>query len=224
MHLTGFVFGIRVNKSFYIEDKLGAITDFILYTNGSEFNPSLFPQVQEHAGMKILVSDKTNNKFTINHSDFIFEYNVKNDFDSEFSKYLASYSDIISKQLFKKFGICNIMRFGFIIKAVADEKEELASNIEKLICQSYNDYDGDSLSFRFNVKVKRPLRIKDQVTEDFDNTIVTYDRASQGMPIMISADYQKYFRPELGNITEATQSFDTFCRNCYSQYKLKYCK
>lgn len=58
MRLTGFVFGIRVNKSFYIEDKLGAITDFILYTKGTEFGPSIFPRVQEQNGAKILFNEK----------------------------------------------------------------------------------------------------------------------------------------------------------------------
>ena len=98
MRLTGFVFGIRVNKSFYIEDKLGAITDFILYTKGTEFGPSIFPRVQEQNGAKILFNEKSDNRFTVNHSDFIFDYSVKDNFDAELSKFLTSYSSIITKR------------------------------------------------------------------------------------------------------------------------------
>ena len=46
MKLQGFVFGIRVNKSFYLEDKSGAIVDELLYNKNSEFGPSLFPTVE----------------------------------------------------------------------------------------------------------------------------------------------------------------------------------
>lgn len=223
MKLTGFVFGIRVNKSFYIEDKLGAITDFILYSKGSEFGPNVFPRVQEQGGTKILFHEKNENKFTISHSDFIFDYTIKDNFDTELSKFLSSYSSVITKRLFKDFQIHNIMRFGFVIKAEIDDKDDLTNGIHKLIQKSYLDYDGDSLAIRFNIKVKRPLKIQNTVTEDFDNTIVTYDKPNPESKMSLSVDYQKYFRPELGDINEAPQSFEDFCIACYKRYKETYC-
>lgn len=223
MRLTGFVFGIRVNKSFYIEDKLGAITDFILYTKGTEFGPSIFPRVQEQNGAKILFNEKSDNRFIVNHSDFIFDYSVKDNFDAELSKFLTSYSSIITKRLFKDFGIHNIMRFGFVIKAEIDDKDELTKGVHELIRKSYDDYDGDSLAIRFNIKVKKPLKIQNTVTEDFDNTIVTYDKPNPDSKMSFSVDYQKYFKPELGDINEAPQSFEDFCKACYKRYKESYC-
>lgn len=224
MKLTGFVFGIRVNKSFYIEDKLGAITDFILYSKGTEFGPTLFPKVQEQNGAKILFNEKSENRFTVNHSDFIFDYSVKDDFDSELSRFLSAYSSMITKKLFKDFGIHNIMRFGFVIKAEIDGNDELTRGVYSLIKSSYDNYNGDSLAIRFNIKIKKPLKIQNTITEDFDNTIVTYDKPNLESKMTFSVDYQKYFRPELGDINEAPQSFEDFCRVCYKQYKETYCK
>ena len=224
MDLTGFAFGIRVNKSFYIEDKLGAITDYILYTKGSEFNPNVFPQVQDHGSVKVLCNDRNNNRFTINHSDFIFDYNIKDSFDSEFDKFLSSYSSIITKRLFKEFGIRNILRFGFIIRAKSKDGDELTQKVDALVKDKYPKFNGDSLAIRFNVKEKKPLKIMGEITEDFDNTIVTYDRADENSPLMFSVDYQKYFKPELGDISEAPQGFEEFCRSCLKNYKATYCK
>lgn len=224
MILKGFVFGIRVSKSFYIEDKLGAIIDDLLYCKGTEFGPSLFPTVQEQNNVKILCNEKSNNRFIVNHSDFIFEYNLKSDFDSEFTKFLDSYSSIVTKSIFKKFEIRNIARFGCIIKSELEDRDELTKDVNGIITKYYPKYANDSYSLRFNVKDKKPIRIQNVITEDFDNIIVTYDRANEGAPLILSVDYQKYFKPELNSISEATQSFESFCQERLKEFKTTYLK
>ncbi len=222
MKLQGFVFGIRVNKSFYLEDKSGAIIDELLYNRNSEFGPSLFPTVQENNGIKQLINEKTGDKFVITHSDFIFEYTIRNDFDKEFQKYLDSYNSLIIKLIFNKFDVHYIARFGFIIKAELGKNDAITDAVQDVLKQHHVGYRADSYSLRYNVKEKKPIQIKSVITEDFDNTIVTYDKANEDGPLIFSVDYQKYFRPELNRISESQVPFETFCKKAYEQYKKVY--
>ncbi len=218
------MFGIRVSKSFYLEDKLGAIVDELLYTKDSAFGPSMFPTVQEGNGAKILYNEKSGDKLTLTHSDFIFEYTIQKDFDLEFKKYLEAYKNLITKQVFKNFDVHNVARFGFIIKAELEKNDSITNSVYEIIKQNHNGFTPDSYSLRFNVKEKKPIKIKEVVTQDFDNTIVTYDKPNEDSPLMFSVDYQKYYRPELNSISESTISFEDFCKSSYDKYKKSYCE
>lgn len=222
MKVIGFAFGIRTVKSFSVEDKLGAIIDEILYSDKSEFNEKLFTEVRENHNTKLLFDPKGLNKFTITPRDYIFEYNVKNDFDVEFEKFLNSYIEILTKRIFKNFGVKNISRFGFIIKSVLTEKDELLSEVSKII-ETRKGID-DSLSLRFNVITKKPLKLPKFITEDYDNEIVTYDKANAESPLNLTVDYQKYFKPELNIIEDAPQDFGTFCKNTLQVFNETYLK
>ena len=224
MKLQGFVFGIRVSKSFYLEDRLGAIVDELLYSKDSAFGPEIFPTVQEGTGTKMLCNQETGDKFTITHSDFIFEYAIKKDFDTEFKKYLEAYRDLITTQVFKNFDVHFIARFGFIVKAILEKNDALTDSVHEIIKQNHNGFTPDSYSLRFNVKEKKPITISGVTTEDFDNTIVTYDKTNEDNPLVFSVDYQKYFKPELDRIGDSTISFVDFCKNSYEKYKKVYCK
>jgi hypothetical protein len=222
MRLQGFVFGIRVNKSFYLEDKSGAIIDELLYNKDSEFGPSLFPTVQENNGIKRLYNEVTDDKFVITHSDFIFEYTAKCNFDEEFQKYLVSYKQQILNNVFKKFDVHYIARFGFIIKAIMEQSDPITTSVHDIIRQQHNGYVPDSYSLRYNVKEKKPITIKGITTEDFDNIIVTYDKANEDKPLMFSVDYQRYFKPELDKISDSQVSYDDFCKRAYKEYRSVY--
>ena len=224
MNLTGFAFGIRVVKSFSIEDKLGAIIDEILYSDKSEFNEKMFTDLNENHNTKVLFNrNGDGNRFTITPRDFIFDYNIQNSFDSEFRKYLDSYIEVITKRVFKNFAIKNISRFGFIIKSSHDDKDPMLKEVSEVI-KKYKGVD-DSLSLRFNVVTKKPLKMNnDFVTEDYDNEIVTYNKQNAYSPLVFSVDYQKYFKPELNIIEDSTQDFATFCNNAFNAFKTTYLK
>lgn len=224
MKLLGFVFGIRVSKSFYLEDKMGAIVDELLYTKDSAFGPSLFPTVQEGPGAKMLYNQSTSDKLTVTHSDFIFEYTVRSDFEEEFKKYLDAFKNLIIKQVFKNFDVHYIARFGFIIKSELTKNDLITNSVHDIIKQNHNGFTPDSYSLRFNVKEKKPIKIKDIITEDFDNVIVTYDKPDEDSRLTFSVDYQKYFKPELNSISDSKISFDDFCKESYEKYKKAYCE
>jgi len=222
MEVIGFAFGIRTVKSFSVEDKLGAIIDDVLYSEKSEFNEKLFTEVRENHNTKLLFDPKGLNKFTITPRDYIFEYNIKSNFDIEFEKYLNSYVNILTKQIFKKFGVKNISRFGFLIKSVLNEKDELLSKVTETI-KTHKGID-DSLSLRFNVITKKPLKLSKFITEDYDNEIVTYDKLNKDSPLNLTVDFQKYFKPELNIIEDAPLDFGTFCRNTLKVFNETYLK
>lgn len=220
MKLIGFALGIRTVKSFSVEDKLGAIIDEILYSKNSEFNEKLFTEVRENHNTKLLFDPVGHNKFTITPRDFIFEYNIQKDFEAEIEKYLVSYVNVITKKIFKEYSIKNVSRFGFLVKCVLDTKDTLINEISEII-KKHKGID-DSLSLRFNVITKKPLKLPKIITEDYDNEIVTYDKPDSNSPLNLSIDYQKYFKPELNIIEDATQDFETFCRNMLKVFKTTY--
>jgi len=224
MKLTGFAFGIRIVKSFSIEDKLGAIIDEILYSDKSEFNEKIFTDLNENHNTKVLFNRNVEgNRFTITPRDFIFDYNIQNSFDSEYQKYLDSYVEVITKRIFSNFKINNIARFGFIIKSDLDDKDQLLQEVSEII-KKHKGMD-DSLSLRFNVVTKKPLKMNnDFITEDYDNEIITYNKQNPTSPLSFSVDYQKYFKPELNIIDDATQDFATFCNNALNSFKTTYLK
>jgi len=222
MKKKGIVFAIRIVKSFYVEDMLGAIIDEILYSEDSKFDSGMFPEVHEQQGVKILFNRNTQNKFTINHSDFIFEYNIESDFEKEYQSLLKSFVEVIINRVFKKFKIQNVVRFGFVIKSELQENDSLLSYVSEKIKESYDGSDTNSLSLRFNIIKKKPLKIGKIVTEDFDNIIITYDRANSDSPLLLSVDYQKYYRPELQTIEDSIVTFEDFCNNSYKSFLTEY--
>lgn len=220
MKQTGFAFGIRTVRSFSVEDKLGAIVDQILYSDSSEFNEKMFPEVRDNHNTKLLYDPFKQNKFTITPQDFIFEYNVENNFQSEFDKYLKNFNHLVINKVFEQFKIKNISRFGFIIKSELDGKDKFLQEISSVIKKHKGD--DESLSMRFNVITKKPLTLPSMITEDYDNEIVTYDRIDSESPLIFSVDYQKYFKPELNIIADATVSFEKFCENSLAAFKTTY--
>lgn len=222
MKKRNIVFAIRIAKSFYVEDMLGAIIDEILYSDNSLFNPNMFPEIHEEPGMKVLFNRKTQNRFTINHGDFIFEYNIEDDFEKEYKSYLKSFVEIISKKVFKKYNIQNISRFGFVIKSEMSQNDELLSKISSLITESCQGADANSISLRYNTVKKLPMKVGKITTQDFDNIIITYDKANIDSPLLFSVDYQKYFRPELPSIEDSIIKFKDFCDNSLKAFAERY--
>lgn len=222
MKLTKFAFGIRFTKGFHVEDQLGSIVDEILYSENSVFNENIFPEIQRGDGIRRLVNRTTNNNLTISVRDFIFEYSIVNDFNHEFNKYLNEYDKTILKKIFDGFKIKNIARFGFIVFAELDKEDTLLESVKTLINQQYEINAQESLSIRFNIVKKKPFKIGTEVTEDFDNTIITYNRSQQDNNITFAVDYQKYFNPVLDVMREAPISYVDFCKKCLDNFRKNY--
>lgn len=147
---------------------------------------------------------------------------VENDFEKEFQLYLRAFVDTIVNRVFKKFKLKNINRFGFVIKSELQDNDDLLSQVSEIIKKTNNGSGTNSLSLRFNVINKKPLKIGKITTQDFDNRIITYDRANSDSPLFFSVDYQKYYKPELQTIEDSVVSFEDFCNNHYNSFTSEY--
>ncbi len=224
MILKKFAFGIRFTKGFHVEDQLGAIVDEILYSEGSAFNEKFFSEVQRGDGIRRLVNRLNTNSLTISVKDVIFEYTVEQNFESELGTYLTEFNKTIINKIFSIFKIKNVARFGFIIYSELENEDGLLKNVSESIKNTYDIESAESLSLRFNIIKKTPLKIGKEVTEDFDNTIITYDRQKKDQRITFAVDYQKYFNPALDQISDAPTNFVHFCESCYNNYGNTYGK
>lgn len=222
MKLTKFAFGIRFTKGFHIEDQLGSIVDEILYSENSTFNEMFFPEVQRGDGVRRLINHTTNNCMTISVKDIIFEYFIVNDFGKELDTYLKEFNKTIIKKIFEEYKVRNIARLGFIVFAELDKEDSLLDEVKTSIKKKYKIDSEESLSIRFNIINKKPLKIGNEVTEDFDNMIITYDKPQMNRNIIMAVDYQKYFNPALNVIDDSPIQYVDFCKKCFGNYKNDY--
>ena len=222
MKLTNFALGIRFVKGFHVEDQLGAIVDDILYSEGSKFNEIFFPELQRSNGARRLINKHKECQLTISSTDFIFEYRIQNNFKNELDLYLSEFNNRIINQIFKSYKIKNIIRIGVVIGATLSQNDELLDAVSSAVKQHYDLSSNNSLSLRFNVIHKTPLKIGKEITQDFDNTIITYDKSSDEKSFTFSVDYQKFFNPALEFMSDSPVSFTDFCNNCYKKYIQKY--
>ena len=222
MKLMQFAFGIRFSKGCHVEDQLGAIVDEILYSSDSKFNEQLFPELQRANGARRLINNSTNCALTISPTDIIFEYKVTSDFEKELNEFLGEFENRIIDKVFSKYKINNIVRFGFIIGAELSKEDELLQSISSDIEKYYGVEPKDSISFRFNIVEKRPLKIGKEITQDFDNTIITYDKGGADSKFSFAVDYQKFFNPSLDKVIDAPMSYSSFCKKCYKSYQKRY--
>lgn len=227
MELTGFVFGIRVNKSFAIEDKLGAIIDDILNHKDTSFNPDAFPKVKQSFGVRILINENSENQLKLTPEGIVLDYNVESSFEEEFEEKLNAFEEIVISDVFHNYKIRNINRVGFVIKSRIKEEDHFLKEIYQTIKNNY-DSNPESLSIRFNTTKKTPQKIENIVTQDYESKILTYDRANNAEDFMFSVDYQKYFVPALNIIADMEKTFEPsftkFCEKSLIEFKEKYFK
>ncbi|MCB0541711.1 MAG: hypothetical protein KDE33_29680, partial [Bacteroidetes bacterium] len=101
MKLLGFVLGVRVNKSFSIEDKLGAIVDDILNHKNDTFSPDKFPRIRQSFDSRILLNESTGDILQLAPEGVVLEHYVEDSFDDELEVTLNAFEEIIIKGVLK---------------------------------------------------------------------------------------------------------------------------
>ena len=224
MKLLGFVLGVRVNKSFSIEDKLGAIVDDILNHKNDTFSPDKFPRIRQSFDSRILLNESTGDILQLAPEGVVLEHYVEDSFDDELEVTLNAFEEIIIKGVLKKYKIRNINRIGFMVKSIVEANDEFLDDIIGVISKNYDK--PKSLSVRFNTTKNVPQKIEKIVTQDYENLILTYDRPSEDKNFVFSADYQKHFIPPLNIIDDLKRtfdsSFDKFCKRAIKDFRSKY--
>lgn len=220
MKLTGFVIGIRFNKSFSIIDNFGAIMDRILNESDEVFNNQTYGKYETYHDARVLINDEGTNRLILSPENIIVENSKIDDFENDFSKYLNSYQKIIADSIFATYSIKKINRFGCIIRGELEKSDTLFDEIEKVI--NIHHKTPDSLSIRFNCSKNKPKEIKGTITGDYSNQIFSYSRKKSDSLINFSVDYQHYFRPSLNKLEDSKLKFQTFCNNSLNSFKSEY--
>jgi DNA-binding Lrp family transcriptional regulator len=220
MKLSGFIIAVRFVRSYGLEDNLGSLMDHILKNPDKTFNEKLFPEYKPYYDARLLIDTKKDNKLTLNSENIVLEINSSNNFEKDFNDFLEAYDKIIVKEIFKEYGIVKIDRFGCVLKSTEKDYSELYKDIEAVLKK--HDKHADSLSVRFNCVKKTPKTIKNFITTDYENQIISYDRKTLKDDLNLFVDYQKYFQPALEKISDADISFTDFCKSSLRDFKDQY--
>lgn len=220
MKLTGFVIAVRFIRSYGLEDNLGSLMDHILKHPDKTFNEKLFPEYKPYYDARLLIDKVKDNKLTLNSENIVLEINTSENFEKDFNDFLEAYDKIILKEIFKEYGIAKIDRFGCVFKSSEKEDISIYKDVEDVLRK--HGKNPDSLSIRFNCVKKTPKTIKEVITTDYENQIISYDRKTIKDNLTLSVDYQKYYQPPLEKITDADISFSAFCKSSLKNFQEQY--
>jgi hypothetical protein len=199
--LVGIVVGARFRANFSIEDQLGRIVDQILYSEGSFFDPTVFPTVRSSTNAKTLICEETQDQLRIDNSNFILEITIGEKFLAKDCKdILHHYEKQIINGVMKSFAIKEIVRMGYIKRYIFGMKELAKTFVDKTIGKTLGGINDINLSFSKKFPVDEAL-VKKSV-HDYDNAIFNIIKKADREEIFMAIDYQKYFDPFLPTASE----------------------
>jgi len=220
-YIIGFASGVRFRANFSIEDQLGKITDTILYSKNSFFNPDIFPKVGGGIGKKFLYNPMTNDQLRIDNSNFVLE--IQFGFDEGFQKpdynrILENFNEDIIRGVMSKFNIQQIVRVGIINRYLFPLNDLAQSFVEKTIGKTLEGVNDINLSFSKKMPVPEALVKRD--VNDWSNAIFNIIKKADADEIFISVDYQLYYSPFLEkanqiNFQPFTEESTRFIQNRY---------
>jgi len=197
-YLIGFAAGIRFRANFSIEDQLGKILDTILYAQKSYFNPNVFPKVGNNVGQRIMYNPTTDDKLSIDNSNFILEIQFGPDggFDkTDYDEILNNFNDQIIQGVMSKFKIQQIVRIGIVNRYLFPLNDLAQSFVEKTIGKTLEGVNDINLSFSKKMPVPDSLVKRD--VNDYSNAIFNIIKKSDLDEIFMSIDYQLSYSPPL---------------------------
>jgi len=220
MKYTGFIIAVRYNRCFSIIDNLGAMVDAVLSHPSKDLDYKMFETIHNIPDGKML-SGRQGHSLTITIDNIIFSYNTQSDFKAEITKYASVYTKIILESIFKQFNIQKINRYGVIIRTELTKGNPLFNDVYNVLAKNQSDLD--SVSFRYNKTMNKPVLASDnEITKDYENEIITFDRPSAESPINFLVDYQKYFSPTHKHIEDAKPKFENYVMSCVDKFHNSY--
>lgn len=206
-NLVGMAMGIRFRANFSVEDQIGKMVDYLLYSRNAFFNPTVFPVVKSGVGNKMLYNEETKDSLRIDNSNIILEINYDNTFTAADNHVLQQKfkADVIDG-IMRVFNIKEIIRIGYIQRYIF-KMEELATRfVNKTIGKTLGGINDINLSFSKRLPVAEALIKKD--VNDYDNAIFNVIKKANLDEIFMSIDYQRYYDPFLESSDQI--EFDKF--------------
>ena len=221
-YLIGLVIGIQFRPNFSIEDKIGKITDEILYDDKSFFNPNVFPHVQNDVGKKTLLNYETGDNLLIKNTDFVLTVNLDHNKLKGFNvddceTIINNFQKQVLKKTMCKFGISQISRVG-IIKKYAFPLEKLAKTFaDKTVGSTLGGVN--NINLNFSKKEPMPKSVAQKKVSDYCNVIFNIIKPPKH-ELNISIDYQWYYDPFLEKSNDI--QFTTFVKEAKKFIKNKF--
>jgi len=215
---VGMALGVRFRANFSIEDQMGRIVDEILYSKGSYFNSTIFPQVRGTIGTKALYNQENQNRIQIDNSNIILDINFDDNISfskSQAPQILKKFEEQIVRGIMTEFKIREIVRIGYL-KRYLYKIEDLASTfVDKTIGNTLGGINDINLSFSKKYTTADGLVL--QTIDDYDNAIFNVIKKADLKEIFMAIDYQRYFNPFLASAAdlkmtsfiERAESFNT---------------
>lgn len=207
-YLKSIAIGIRFRPNFSIEDRLGSITDKLLYSKGSYFNPDFFPIAQGNVGLKKLVNDRTNNSLHIDNSNIILELHFNSYNKNYLEEINKQFEECIIKGILIDFGVNDIIRLGYINRYIIEETKFSKMFIDKTIGETMEDIQDLNLRFTKKYGLFESYLKKD--TNDYNLVIYNFIKPKEENNLLISLDFQRYYDPALGRAISI--KFDSFLK------------
>lgn len=200
-YLIGAVLGLRFRANFSLEDQFGRIADEILYGDGTSFGPDLFPTVQSRVGGKRLYNEETEDKLTIDNSNFILEIGTSEKRDSAgVDGLIQAFNTEIVRGTMKTFGVREFLRIGYIRRYLFTISDLAKTFVSRTIGETLEGVEDINLSFSKKLPAEKAYVKRD--VEDYYNVIFNIIKHADREEIYMSVDYQHIFVPPLPTVAE----------------------
>lgn len=200
-------FGVRFQPRFEVVDHVGKVIDRILRSNGTPFNPDVFPLSEREPGKHRLFNPDTGDQITLTHSDAIIEMRVDTRKTSEIESLAGSYATFVLDSLREVVRLRDIVRYGVLFKLEECRSVLQETPVEHFIQRDFQD--ARSLSLRFTRRLGMMEALARKRVDDYRNVIYTVKQNEEG-EVKIWVDYQEVFSPELNAKDWAQKSFKAF--------------
>lgn len=197
-YIIGFAFGIRFRANFSIEDQLGKILDAILYSKNSYFGPKVFPKVQGGIGQRVMYNPDTDDRLSIDNSNFILEIQFGKDLafkKGDYEEILSNFNQQIIQGVMSTYRIKQIARIGVVNRYLFTLNDLAESFVDKTIGKTLEGVNDINLSF--SKKMPAPEALLKRDVNDWSNAIFNIIKKADTEEIFMSVDYQLCYSPYL---------------------------
>jgi len=210
--LIGIALGIRFQPNFTITDQLGRISDEILFSPDSFFNPDVFKETQNTPSrQQRLINEDTKDRLVIDAQNIVLEINLSDSKQfgvDDVSKILEAFNNQIIKGILNDFSIERFIRIGYISKYQFSDENFLNSIINQIT--GVESKGVSDLNLRFSKRIPLGESYAKQDVNNFNNAIFTLSKKPDEVKVNISIDFQKFYEPVL--LSSRKIEFDKFLK------------
>jgi hypothetical protein len=197
-NLIGIAIGIRFRSNFSILDNFGKIIDCIMGSGDSFFTP-YFSQVAETSiHQRLLVSENTEDKLTIDTSNIILETFFNDDAIfklSDLPEIINNFDKLIIKGILRDFGIKDITRLGYVKRYLFTDENVIKRCLENTIDNYFKEINELNIHFSKKIILFNTLLKPDK--NDYENAIYNFAKEPDKDEVFIALDYQRFYKPHL---------------------------